>query len=243
MMAHTLEYLVHAAQMAGQFNTAIETAYDIARLENGPAWRSPQYNWAVTDTLLRFHRWDQLLSQEPPGNPTIYRLVWQFSRVVALAASGRINDARREFSAYELDEAALPDEATWIGNPTRKLFPLMRGVMNAMLHRARGDRAGAVASWRAAVVAFDELQHWEYLSWYHPVRESLGAELFLLGRFQETEQVFREDLERVRGNPRSLFGLWRSLEAQGRAPEAAEVQQRFETSWRDADITLTTDDL
>ena len=243
MMAHTLEYLANAAQMAGQFNTAVETAYDIARFENGPEWRSPQYNWAVTDTLLRFHRWDQLLSQQPPGDPTIYRLVWQFSQVVALAATGRIEDAQNAFSAYETAEAALSEGETWIGNPASRLYPLMRGVMNAMLHRAREDREGAIPYWQAAVVAFDEFQHWEYLSWYHPVRESLGADLFLLARFEEAEQVFREDLERLPGNPRSLFGLWRTLEAQGRTTEAEEARRHFETTWQGADVALAMDDL
>ena len=243
MMAHTLEYLVHAAQMTGRFDIAMETALAIARREEGPEWRFPQYNWAVTDALLRFHRWEQLLAQEPPGDPTIYRLVWQFSQVVALAATARVREAVRAMSAYETAEAALPDDEMWIGNPASRLYPLMRGVMNAMLQRARGNRTAAVSHWREAVRALDGFQHWEYLSWYHPVRESLGAELFRLERFAEAKQVFREDLLRLPGNPRSLFGLWHTLEAQGRSAEARQAQGRFEAAWRDADVPLSMGDL
>ena len=243
MMAHTLEYLVHAAQMAGRFDTAMEAASAIARREHGSEWRFPQYNWAVTDTLLRFHRWEQLLAQEPPEDPTIYRLVWQFSQVVALAASGRIDETVQAMSAYETAKAALPDNATWIGNPASRLYPLMRGVMHAMLQRARGNRTAAVSHWQEAVRALDGFQHWEYLSWYQPIRESLGAELFRLERFPEAEQVFREDLSRLPGNPRSLFGLWQALEAQDRTAEVVKARRLFEAAWRDADVQLTMDDL
>ena len=243
MMAHTLEYLAKVAQMAGRYDTAIDTAHEIARREGGPDWHVPQHNWAVTDTLLRFHRWEQLLAQEPPRNPTIYHLVWRFSQVVALAASGRLAEAEEAYSVYESEEADIPEDETWIGNPANRLFPLMRNVMQAWFDRARGDRDAAIPHWRSAVGAFDEFENWEYLSWYKPVRESLGAELFLLERFDEAEDVFREDLARLPGNPRSLFGLWRTLEAQGRLSEAEKVRRRFQTAWQDADVPLAMEDL
>ena len=243
MMAHTLEYLAHVAQMAGRYEIAINTAHEIARREGGPDWRSPQHNWAVTDTLLRFHRWEQLLVQEPPTDPSIYHLVWRFSQVVALAATGRLAEAEEAYSTYESEEADIPEDETWIGNPANRLFPLMRNVMQAWFDRARGDRDAAIPHWRSAVAAFDEFENWEYLSWYKPVRESLGAELFLLERFDEAEDVFREDLARLPGNPRSLFGLWHTLEAQERLSEAEVVRRRFQTAWQDADVPLAMEDL
>jgi len=45
------------------------------------------------------------------------------------------------------------------------------------------------------------------------VRESLGAALMLNGQPAQAESVFRADLEQYSRNPRSLFGLLKSLEA------------------------------
>ena len=116
---HTLEHLVHAAQMSGQFDVAMRFSEGIDRA---------QFSWAITDTLMRFHRWEQLLSMEAPtrGGPS-YMLVWQFSRVVALAATGRVTEVDDALSMYESLEANVPDGATWVFNPLPRLFPLMRG--------------------------------------------------------------------------------------------------------------------
>ena len=73
---------------------------------------------------------------------------------------------------------------------------------------------------RAAVAEQDT--HWftEPPPWYFPVRQSLGAVLLQAGRAREAEQVYREDLRRNPGNGWSLFGLTRSLRAQGKTAEA-----------------------
>jgi tetratricopeptide (TPR) repeat protein len=72
-----------------------------------------------------------------------------------------------------------------------------------------------------------------------PVRHSLGATLLNAGRFGAAEEVYREDLKRLPENGWSLFGLARSLRAQGKAAEAGRVQQDFATAWRHADVRLT----
>jgi hypothetical protein len=50
--------------------------------------------------------------------------------------------------------------------------------------------------------------------------------------------VFREDLERNRQNPRSLFGLWKALERQRKTAEATETRKAFEAAWQGADVKL-----
>ena len=52
----------------------------------------------------------------------------------------------------------------------------------------------------------DALVYEEPPIWYFPVRESLGAQLLAMGRTQEAEAVYREDLRINPGNPRSLYG-------------------------------------
>jgi inorganic triphosphatase YgiF len=82
------------------------------------------------------------------------------------------------------------------------------------------------------------LRYDEPPDWYYPVRESLGAALLTVGRATDAEQVFREDLKRNPRNPRSLFGLMHSLQAQHKDADAAWVESQFKTAWKNADTTL-----
>ena len=56
--------------------------------------------------------------------------------------------------------------------------------------------------------------------WYYPMRESLGAAFLLAGQPAEAEKVFRDDLSRNPRSPRSLFGLWKALEAEQKPADA-----------------------
>ena len=95
-----------------------------------------------------------------------------------------------------------------------------------------------IAHLEEAVRIQDSLAYIEPPSWYYPVRQNLGAALLALGRTEEAEAVYREDLRQYPNNGWSLFGLAESLRAQGKTEEAAEVQQRFEAAWQYADVVL-----
>jgi predicted Zn-dependent protease len=60
-----------------------------------------------------------------------------------------------------------------------------------------------------------------------------------VGKNEEAEKVFREDISKHPGNGWSLFGLQQSLRAQGKSAEADEVQQKFDKAWARADVKLT----
>jgi hypothetical protein len=51
--------------------------------------------------------------------------------------------------------------------------------------------------------------------------------------------VYRDDLKRNPDNGWSLFGLARSLRAQGKTTDAAAVESRFQKAWAGADVTLS----
>jgi hypothetical protein len=55
--------------------------------------------------------------------------------------------------------------------------------------------------------------------------------------------VFRADLERNPGNPRSLFGLFQALEAQNKIAAARSIHQRFDEAWKHAEVSLRIEDL
>ena len=76
------------------------------------------------------------------------------------------------------------------------------------------------------------------LNWGDPV-DFIGAALLAGGRPVEAEAVYRDDLKRNPENGWSLFGLARSLQAQGKTADAAAVEARFQKAWARADVTLS----
>ena len=58
------------------------------------------------------------------------------------------------------------------------------------------------------------------------------------GQNAEAEAVYREDLKRFPENGWSLFGLAAALRAEGKAADAAAVDQRFAKAWSAADVKL-----
>ena len=72
--------------------------------------------------------------------------------------------------------------------------------------------------------------------WYYPIRQSLGRALLEAGRADEAERAYREDLARFPENGWSLFGLAKSLEAQGK--DAQGTWEAFRVAWSSADVEL-----
>jgi len=107
------------------------------------------------------------------------------------------------------------------------------------LAAARGRSAEAVRVLKEAVALEDGIPYNEPPVWHHPPRQVLGAVLLESGDARAAEVVYREDLQRFRENGWSLFGLQRSLEAQGRHADAAAVKQRFDAAWVRSDLVLT----
>ena len=221
---HTREFLAAAAGMTGQGTVARE----------------------ADDSLfvqLRFNRWNDVLGRSRPDGG-VGELEWHVARVLALVGLRRIADAQAARTAYAAFEATLPKDAEWWGDPVAKFLPMVRHEMDARLAWIKGDRDGAIVQWRQAVAAQDGLTRSEsILPWFHSLRESLGAALLLSGRSRDAEQVFRDDLRANPESGRSLFGLWKALEAQGPSSDATRVQRRFQEAWKNADAMLSLEEL
>ena len=117
-------------------------------------------------------------------------------------------------------------------NKTRDILKIASDVLAAKLATAKHENKQAVAQLKDAVAVQDALKYGEPPDWFYPVRESLGAVLFLDGQISEAEQMFREDLRRNPRNPRSLFGLLLVLRSRGRSHDAGFVQVEFDAAWK-----------
>jgi tetratricopeptide (TPR) repeat protein len=170
---------------------------------------------------------------------------WHFVRGSASAAKSQISLAEAERTMLETARNETPGslEFSFFSNKGRTFLDLAENVLDARIAAAKGDHGGAIKYWEKAVEIEDRLNYGEPPEWFYPVRESLGGALLLNGQAEEAEAVFRADLEQYPRNPRSLFGLLKSLEAQKKSAGVEEVRREFEATWKNADMTLELGDL
>ena len=191
--------------------------------------------------LARFGRWEEILREPaPPGEFPYVTGAWHYARGLAFVATGRRAEAETELAAIRLVSAGVPAERTLAGFfKTKAILELAENVLAGEIAARTGQTDAAVRLLLVAVAEQDG--HWftEPPVWYFPVRQSLGAALLAGGRPVEAEAVYRDDLKRNPDNGWSLFGLARSLQAQGKTADAAAAEARFQKAWARADVTLS----
>ena len=96
----------------------------------------------------------------------------------------------------------------------------------------------AITHFKEAVNLQDNLRYIEPPPWNYPTRQSLGAVLLEAEKPAEAEAVYRKDLTVSPDNGWALFGLLKSLRAEGKMDAARDIEIRFQRAWARADITL-----
>jgi tetratricopeptide (TPR) repeat protein len=246
---HNLHFLAASYSMAGDFTHAKQAADEAAAhaalmLHDMPA--AETYVPYPIFMLLRFHRWDDIVTLPAP-NPSMAmtNAFWHFARGSALAAKGQIAnaEAERQILTRARMETPAAVEFSFYFNKAQSFLDLAANILDARIAAAKGDRTQAISCWEKAIEVQDKLYYGEPPEWFYPVRESLGAALLLNGQAERAEAVFRADLEQYPRNPRSLFGLLKSLEAQKKSFNTEEVRREFAAAWKNADVTIEIGDL
>jgi len=248
--AHDLHFLAAAYSMEGRSADAKQAADELAAhigpMVLGDILMAEPYMPTPMFVLLRFHRWDEVLKLPPPDpHLAMTTAFWHFARGSAAAARGQIETAEMERRTLEGARSETPAniEFSMYSNKARTFLDLAISILDARIAMANTDRARAIEYWKAAVQIQDQLYYGEPPEWFYPVRESLGGALLQTGQPAQAEAVFRTDLQQYPRNPRSLFGLLKSLEAQKRTSEAEWVRREFEAAWKRADVPLEIEDL
>ncbi len=233
---HNYHFMAFAATMAGMSDKAMEASIIVS--PKIPKEVALQVAWIQNAivfphlTGVTFGRWDEVLELAMP-DPDLHQATGlaHYARGVARAATGDPDGANGELEALR---ALIADTDPDGENPI--LAIAMHALVGEIGLRG-GDAAGAITHFAVATDLEDEMIYEEPPLWYYPIRHSLGQALLVAGRAAEAEQVYRHDLARFPANGWSLFGLARSLEAQGR--DATGTWDQFEDAWRDADVVLT----
>ena len=242
---HNIDFIWHAAAMEGRRAETLRGARELAAsMPVEMVLESPDMEPATAaplGALARFGRWAEILAEPAPPAGLLYTTgVWRYARGLALCATNRGAEARRELEALRELIGRVPAERTVAGFfKTTDMLGLAADVLSGEIAGRGGDTDTGVRHLQEAVRRQD--RHWftEPPPWYFPVRQALGAVLLAGGRAGEAEAVYREDLRRNPDNGWSLHGLARSLRAQGKDAEAAAVDARFRTAWARADVVLT----
>jgi hypothetical protein len=192
--------------------------------------------------LVRFGQWQDILGAKPPA-PTrlLQTAIYHFAHGAAMAATGKVADAEADLAAVKTAAGKLPKDAM-VGpaNSAAGVAAVAIADLTARIADAKGDTATAITGFTAAVAAEDKLGYNEPPDWLTPERERLGAVLLKARRFADAERVFRADLAKNTGNPRSIYGLYLALEGQ-RKYAATETKHSFDKAWAGADVTLADD--
>ena len=241
---HNLHFLWSAATFEGRRAVAVDTARRLA--EKVPHHHAGALAWTadypVTPLLAyaRFGMWQELLTEpKPPANEPYAIAVWHYGRGLGFVARGRVDAAATELTSLKAVMKHQAFTTTLKDLPMLTNLQIASRILDGELSLRRGNPDTAIAVLGEAVTIEDGIPYNEPPVWHHPPRQILGAVLLEAGRPAEAEAVYREDLKRFRENGWSLFGLAKSMEAQQKSSEALEVQRRFETAWKRADIRLT----
>jgi tetratricopeptide (TPR) repeat protein len=243
---HNIHFLWFGASMAGQSRVAIESARKTAAAIPHEALADLPFlqGFLVVPyyALVRFGKWDELLSEPAPAHDTIFtRGVWHYARGTALIAKGQLDEAQKELDAVAsiVADPALRDlPASFSANTAWSILRIAPEVLAGEIAAKRGDVDRALLHLDRAVRYEDALIYTEPSDWHMPVRHSLGAVLLQAGRADEAEVVYWEDLKRNPANGWALFGLRQALDAQGKSEEAAAVNERLREAWDGSDVTL-----
>jgi tetratricopeptide (TPR) repeat protein len=234
---HNLGFLVFSASMDGEFDVAMKAAKDLETQGRALVEQIPPTEGYMAPALLlqiRYAHWDAILGLPAPEEKLKgLAFFWHYARGCAFATKGQLEKAGAELDAMEQIYKELPPGPAFgmMPNSWSAMHDMAAHSLRARISAAHRDFADAVESWRAAIAAEDNMRYHEPPDWYYPMRESLGAVLFRSGKFTEAEEVFREDLDRNPRNPRSLFGLWKTLEAEKKTADADWIRRAFQAAW------------
>jgi len=241
---HNYQFLAYSESMRGRSAGALQACRemkahltdDVLHMGTGLDWYAAE-PWFV---LERFGLWQEMLAETAPDSKLNgLSAAYHYVRATAFAATGKLAEATEEKNKLDAIAATTPADAPAGLNKARDLMAVASIVVGARLSAAQGRHDEAIAALRDAVAKEDRLEYDEPADWFVPVRHLLGAELLRAGNAAQAETVYREDLQRHPENGWALYGLARSLEAQGKTEESAAVERRLGQAWKDADVTLT----
>lgn len=239
---HNFDMLRQAASMGGNYERSHWAAVNVA--EKAATMGPMGEPLAAVPWLddVRFRKWDAVRAYKlPTSSLPIVQGYYQFSQGMAMAATGDVASAEAARDKVKAELGKITPDMMWGLTPAGIPLEAALNLLEAAIARAKNDPDGEAKSLQKSIDLADTVNYNEPPDFFFPPRESLGGALLRAGKAAEAEAVFREDLRRNPGNGRSLFGLMKALESQGK--DTGEVKKDFDKAWVKGDTTLRVEDL
>jgi tetratricopeptide (TPR) repeat protein len=240
---HNLHFLWASALAEGRFDASLTAARRlVAQIRADQVPDFPFLQDFLSTPLLTFARvgeWDLVLGEPaPPAAHRFQTALWHYARGLAFARGGEVPEAARERAALAAIAADAELGATIYdpaGGTAGERLAVAQRHLDGEIALASGNVDLAVQELEAGIATQDAIVYSEPPPFYVPLRQVLGRVLLEARRPRDAEAVFREDLTRYPNNGWSLYGLAKSLEAQGKRAEASWAQQGFRNAWTRAE--------
>jgi tetratricopeptide (TPR) repeat protein len=241
---HCYHFLVYGAMLAGQRDLALSSSRQL--VHQIPVDLLLQHTDMLDaflatplHALVRFGEWETILREpEPPESLPASRAIRHYARGLALATTGRVEQAKEEQLAFLRQRADVPDTSILFNNKTVEILGVAEKMLAGEIAYRQAEYERAFELLREAVRRDDSLNYDEPWGWMQPARHALGALLLEQGRLDEAEGVYREDLRRRPHNIWALRGLTEALARQGKSDEAADLAAELARAASLADIAI-----
>ena len=240
---HDLDFLRSSATVEGRRQLALSAAQQL--VENTPAsWiqkdSSLQGFWTVPYFVkARFGMWTEILKETAPDPKFTYLSgIWHYSRGMALAHTGNLEESKKE--ATEL--AAIIRNNPWkrkgatIAESHFNLLRIGNEVLGATLANLQGDESATLSHLQAGVQIQFEMGYHEPPDWYFQLTEAMGDAYLKWAHPEKAVVTYEKALKQYPKNGWVLFGLAKSFRKLGNQQKAKEAELEYQKAWRYADI-------
>ncbi len=252
---HNYHFKIYGAMFLGQPAAAMETADELIATIPEDFLRV-MADWfegfipMKQHALIRFGRWDEILAQDLPTDQELYSVtttMMRYARTVALANTGRLDEAERERDLFLEARDKVPESRMLFNNTCRDILAVAEQMLLGELEYHKGNHDKAFDHLRSSVELDDNLPYDEPWGWMQPTRHALGALLIEQGRYEEAEAVYRADLGldftlsracQHPGNVWSLHGLHECLIHRGETVEARQVKLQLDKAVARAEVPI-----
>jgi tetratricopeptide (TPR) repeat protein len=257
--AHNLHFVVYSAMFEGNSAIALRAADELAEQltpELLAIESPPMADWLEAfvplriHVLVRFGRWDELVSQPVPDDVDLYcttAATIHYGRGVAHAAKGQISQAHAEREAFTAAYNRIPESRYLFNNTARDILAVAAEMLDGEIAYRKGEVDDAFAHLRRAIELDDALPYDEPWGWMQPTRHAYGALLLEQGLIEQAAEVYAADLGldptlsrpcQHPGNVWSLHGYHECLQRLGRTAEAGIIGQQLALAMARADVPV-----